>query len=197
MNVTLTPNDLIAFEDDIAQQFSEGKIRAPIHLAGGNERQLIDIFAQHVQPEDWVLCTWRSHYHALLKGVPPERVKQSILDGRSISLCFPDYRLLSSAIVAGAAPIAVGLAMGIRRKNESRKVVCFLGDMAASAGIVHESMTFATGHNLPVLWVVEDNGLSVCTPTSEAWGSGKIRNVISYGYQNPHPHCGLSKWVSF
>ena len=63
MKVRLTPADLIAFEDGIAQLFSEKKIRGPIHLSGGNEQQLIDVFENHVDEDDYVLSTWRSHYH--------------------------------------------------------------------------------------------------------------------------------------
>ncbi len=215
MNVTWTALELAAFEEEIAQLFLEKKIHAPVHLSKGNEQQLIDIFRKHVGPSDWVCCTWRSHFHALLKGVPREQVKQAILDGHSIALCFPEYRAISSAMVGGMAPIAVGLAMGIARKEqrqyyntdhynsercgtEHRKVVCFLGDMAAHSGIVFESSQYALHHQLPLLWVVEDNGKSVCTDTREVWGSGWfLPGAIGYRYKNSYPHCGLAEWVTF
>src|SRR5262252_6831964 len=95
---------LRAFEEEIAQEFAAGNIRAPVHLAAGNETALIEIF-ERVKPDDWVLCSWRSHYHALLKGVPRHEVKAAIMAGHSISLCFPQYKVLSSAIVGGIAPI--------------------------------------------------------------------------------------------
>lgn len=199
MKVSLTPAELTAFEDEIAALFAAGMIRAPIHLAGGNEGQLIQVFEDHVNEDDWVLCSWRAHYHCLLKGVPPEQLREQILAGRSISLCFPDYRILSSGIVGGTAPIAVGLAMGIQRKGERRKVVCFLGDMTYETGVVQESIRYARGHLLPVLWVVEDNGLSVGTPTEKAWGyrSAVGGTVLRYRYDLTHPHVGVGKWVNF
>src|SRR5215831_4668840 len=80
-----TPDTLKEFEQQIAEDFNAGKIRAPVHLAGGNEEQLIDIFSA-VTKSDWVLTQWRSHYHCLLKGVPPERLRADILAGRSITL---------------------------------------------------------------------------------------------------------------
>ena len=95
---SLTAQDLIDFETEIADAFNQGKIRAPVHLYSGNERQMIDIF-RDIEPEDWVLCSWRSHYQCLLKGVPRERLKEEILQGRSISLCFPEQRILSSVVV--------------------------------------------------------------------------------------------------
>ena len=126
----MTPEELIAFESDIAAIFNAGKIRAPVHLYSGNESQMIEIFRE-VKPEDWVFCSWRSHYQCLLKGVPPEEVKAEILAGRSISLCFPKYRVVSSAIVTGVLPIAVGAAMGIKRRGEKARVHCFVGEMTA------------------------------------------------------------------
>jgi pyruvate dehydrogenase E1 component alpha subunit len=119
MKNSLTKEALIAFETDIAGCFNRGEIRAPIHLYSGNERQMIDIF-RNINEADWVLCSWRSHYQCLLKGVPPDRLKSDILAGRSISLCYREYRVVSSAIVTGVLPIAVGIALDIKRKKETK-----------------------------------------------------------------------------
>lgn len=204
MRVDWTPEQLFAFEEDIAQSFLRKEVLAPIHLAGGNERQLIEIFREHVNESDWVLGQWRSHYHCLLKGVPPEKVKAAILAGKSISLCFPEYRILCSGIAGGIAPIAVGIAMGIQRKGEAkqRKVCAFLGDMTAEMGCVHEAMKYADSFELPILWVIEDNGLSVQTPTDATWGelvipAGSRYGAIRYRYTLSRPHVGCGKWVSF
>ena len=96
--IKMTKEQLINFETDIADCFNNAIIKAPVHLYDGNEEQMIDIF-KNVKSEDWVFCTWRSHYQCLLKGVPQEQVKQDILDGKSITLCYPEYNIYSSAIV--------------------------------------------------------------------------------------------------
>ena len=62
----LTPEDLIRFEEEVAAEFNTGSIRAPVHLYYGCEKPMLEVFAQ-VQPEDWVLCTWRSHYQCFLQ----------------------------------------------------------------------------------------------------------------------------------
>ena len=67
--------DLIKFENDISELFNSGKIRAPIHLYSGNEKVLIKFFKK-IKKNDWVFCSWRSHYQCLLKGVPPNRLKK-------------------------------------------------------------------------------------------------------------------------
>jgi TPP-dependent pyruvate/acetoin dehydrogenase alpha subunit len=199
----MMPEDLIAFETEIADIFNAGKIRAPVHLYYGNEAQMIGIF-RDVKPEDWVFCSWRSHYQCLLKGVPREEVKAEILAGRSISLCFPKYRVVSSAIVTGVLPIAVGTAMGIKRRGEKARVHCFVGDMTAETGSFHECLKYSTNHQLPIRFIIEDNGLSVCTDTRAAWNqdrltyeSGKDPMIIYYRYKTRYPHAGAGVRVQF
>lgn len=192
--------DLIAFEEIIAEDFNAGRIAAPCHLAGGNEEQLIEIF-RHIKPDDWVLTTWRAHYHCLLKGVPPALLRAKILEGRSIALCFKEYKILSSAIVGGICPIAVGLAWAIKKRGGNEQVWCFIGDMTAESGIAYECKKYTAGHELPVRWIIEDNGLSVCTPTRDVWpmkiGKGLLFRSGSYEYTLDKPHVGTGKWVAF
>ena len=197
----MTKEELIAFEADIAERFNRGEIRAPIHLEGGSEDSLIEIF-KDVRRGDWVLCSWRSHLKALLHGVPPALVKSEIMAGRSIALCFPEYRFLSSAIVGGTIPIALGIALGIKRGGGNEKVWCWTGDMTALTGTSLECSNYARWHDLPVVWVTEDNGISVMTETRPVWG-GEFKGEISlarsryYKYQNPWPHSGAGKRVEF
>ncbi len=203
MITALTKADLIAFEEDIANEFNASKIRSPVHLYYGNEEAILDVFKK-VQPDDWVLCSWRSHYQSLLKGVPPARVKEEIMKGHSISLCFPDYQILSSAIVGGIVPIAVGVALGIKRSSGKNRVWCFMGEMTSETGIAHESIKYSTQHELPIHFVVEDNGKSVCTDTRETWNMKTLTYensthplVSYYRYESKYPHAGAGQRVQF
>jgi TPP-dependent pyruvate/acetoin dehydrogenase alpha subunit len=198
-----TAEDLIAFEEDIAAEFNAANIRAPVHLYSGNEAAMLEIF-QRIRPEDWVLCSWRSHYQCLLKGVPPGELKREIMAGRSISLCFPQYRVFSSAIVTGVLPIAVGLALSIQRRKGSNMVYCFLGDMTSETGAAHECIKYSENHGLPVHFIVEDNGKSVCTDTRAVWNQPRlthegVRNhrVTYYRYETRYPHAGAGQRVQF
>ena len=200
----MTPAQLISFEEDIASEFNAGKIRAPVHLYFGNEQAIIDVF-KNIRPQDWVLCSWRSHYQCLLKGVPPEELKAEIMEGRSISLCFPEHRIFSSAIVGGVVPIAVGIAMGIQRSGEDARVFCFMGEMTAESGIAHESVKYCRNHKLPVTWVIEDNTKSVCTDTKKTWAldshwwerESAAPDVLHYKYESKYPHAGAGVRVQF
>ena len=191
----MTKGELQIFEARVAKLFREGRIHAPIHLSGGNEDELIRIFRE-IGPEDWVLSTWRSHYHALLKGIPPTLVMEEILAGRSMMLHFPAYKFLTSAIVGGILPIACGLAAS------GSHVWVFVGDMAASTGHFHDAIKFAEANALPIHFVVEDNGLSTNTPTEKAWARGHQpaegpASVHTYNYKRTYPHYGINDGKSF
>ena len=181
----------------VAEEFEAGRIKGPIHLSGGNEEKLIEIFRE-VGKNDWVFSTWRNHFHALLHGVPEDVLMAEIMAGRSMNLSFPERKFYSSAIVAGILPIACGVAAGIKRRGGSERVWCFIGDMAASTGTAHEVCKYAQGHALPLCVVVEDNWYSTNTPTALVWGaSDKRLNYRRYTYERTYPHSGIGKWVQF
>lgn len=196
----MTPADLISFELEVAAAFNAGRIRAPVHLVGGCEEQLIEIF-QDVRKNDWVATQWRSHYHCLLRGVPRQQLMDDILAGHSITLCYPEHRIISSAIVGGVLPIALGLAWSEKQKGGGNKVWAFVGDMTARTGMFHECRQYAIGHDLPIEFVIENNGMSVCTDTAEAWGTGDLDFVhdktTEYFYKLPFPHAGAGVRVQF
>lgn len=202
----MTAQELRDFETEMGDCFRQKMIRAPIHLYDGNEDDIIKVFEQ-VKPEDWVFCSWRSHYQCLLKGVPRERLKADILAGRSISLCYPDYNIFSSAIVTGIVPIANGTALDIERRGGTEHVWCFVGDMTSETGCFHENWKYACNFDLPITFVIEDNGKSVCTDTKTTWGywesckGGSVYmnrpKVIYYSYQTKYPHAGVGERIQF
>ena len=195
MITNLTADDLREFEESIAEEFNRGEIPYPVHLESGNEEQLIDIF-QGVKSDDWVFCSWRSHLKCLLKGVSHETLRKAIRNGHSMTLCFPEYRVFSSAIVGGVLPIAVGTALGIKRQGSNEGVHVFLGDMTASTGIFHECWAYSYG-GLPIRFILEDNALSVCTPTKEVWPVEDAPDFSIYEYKSKWPHAGAGKRVQF
>ena len=105
----MTKKELIDFELDIKTIYESGKIKAPIHLSGGNEDELIKIF-KDVQEDDWVFSSWRNHYHALLHGIDKNILKDLIVRGKSMSVYSDKPKFYSSSIVGGTLPIALGVA---------------------------------------------------------------------------------------
>ena len=196
----ITKKELINFELEIKKIYEAGKIRAPIHLSGNNEDQLIKIF-KNVKKNDWLFSTWRNHYHALLKGLPKDWLKKEIIAGRSMGINNIKHKFYSSAIVAGIIPIALGVAksLKIKRKSNSNRVWVFIGDMTFETGIFHECYKYAKNHKLPLKFVVEDNGLSTNTPTKTVWiKKSKIpKDIIYYKYKRKFPHHGTGGWILF
>ena len=191
-------NGLIEFERKIANHWESGKIRGPIHLSGGNEDSLIEIF-KRIKSSDWVFSTWRSHYHCLLKGISADWLEKEILEGRSITIVNKDEKFYSSAIVGGIIPIAVGVAMSNKMKGIDDVVWCFVGDMTFETGTFMENYKYAKNFDLPIRFVVEDNEVSTNTPTIDAWGKKTEvpEDIIWYKYKKEWPHYGTGKWVIF
>jgi TPP-dependent pyruvate/acetoin dehydrogenase alpha subunit len=205
--------ELIEFEEDIAEEYEAGKIKAPVHLRNGNEQQLVDIFDQlQISDEDYIYSTWASHLHALLKGISKERIKKDIMEGRSITLHYADHNFFSSAIVGGISPIATGTALALKMGKKNNRVYCFLGDMAFRTGISHESIIYSISNDLPITFIVEDNGKSVGTPTEDSWGkiptktifevydnlaSQTSTSILYYRYEMSYPHSGTGVFVEF
>ena len=190
-------SDLANFTEEIKELFNSAQIHSPVHLSLGNEKQLIALF-KVVEPNDWVFSTHRSHYHALLKGIPKAWLREQILLNRSMSINSQEYRFFTSSIVGGVCPIALGVALGIKKDCKDEHVWCFVGDMAARTGIFYESVRYAEGFDLPITFIVEDNGLSVNTETGIVWGepphNGKIKY---YEYTRLLPHSGTGESIRF
>ena len=192
-------HDLIEFENDIIKHWEDGQIRGPIHLSNGNEKQLIEIFKK-IGIDDWVFSTWRSHYHALLHGVDPSVLKQKILEGKSITITDKESNFYSSAIVTGALPIALGVAKSLKLEGSDKKVWVFIGDMAFESGLFYEVHKYARNYDLPLYFIVEDNGKSTNTPTLDTLNNIQRdipEDVIYYKYESKYPHYGTGKWVVF
>lgn len=201
----MNEKDLIDFENEVIERFKNKEIRSPVHLSGSKnqiqEKKLIEIF-KYIKKEDWVFSTYRSHYHALLKGIPRDWLMKWILENKSIHVMNKEHNFVTSAIVGGTLSQAVGVAMTIKKNNGNEHVWCFIGDMTASLGVFHDCLNYSRYNNLPIKFVIENNELSTDTPTKEAWGFEDIGeeikdysihddHVIYYKYERIHPHYGI------
>lgn len=197
-DVKVSPKELRDFETEIQNDYEAGKIKGPIHLSSNNEEEIIEIFS-YVDKNDWVFSAWRNHYHAICHGVDKEKLRKSITSGHSMGTNNVDPNFYASSIVGGIVPLALGAALAIKRKKLPHNVWCFIGDMTFESGVFHECYKYAKNFDLPLRWVIEDNELSVHTPTTMAWGTlQKIpEDVVYYKYKSDYPHHGTGKWVNF
>jgi pyruvate dehydrogenase E1 component alpha subunit len=122
---------------------------------------------QALTPEDAVVATYREHGQALARGVPASTImaemygkQEGCSRGRGGSMHLFDAATRfygGNAIVGGALPVAVGLALADKMQGRPRVTCCFFGEGAVAEGEFHESMNLAALWQLPVLFVCENN----------------------------------------
>lgn len=141
------------------------RIIGPVHPYIGQEAIATGVCAA-LDDRDMIVTNFRGHGHALARGVDPRRLTAELF-GRRTGLCggraaghFCDRDrgvLSASGIVAGGVPLAAGAAMGAQLAGAGAVVVCFLGDGALGAGVVHEVLNIAVVQALPLVLVCEHN----------------------------------------
>lgn len=191
MRKNWTKEELVSFVDKMAIHHDAGRLPFAIHLPGGNEEQLIEIF-KDIKEGDYVLSTHRNWYHALLHGIPPETVEQRILDGRSMFMFSREHNFYVSAIIGGTPGIAVGIAWALKQKKSKQRVYCFIGDGIEDTGHFAEAVRYVDGFDLPCTFIIEDDGMAVEAPKKIRWNTDK--NLVwpdcvhRYNYTKSRPH---------
>jgi pyruvate dehydrogenase E1 component alpha subunit len=197
----VTAQDLIEFESGIRELWEAGRLPSLVHLCGGNEQQLIDIFSE-IKEGDWIFSTHRTHFHALLAGIDRELLKQKILSGDSMFVYSRKHNFLCSAVLAGCCGIAAGVAWQIKDKWEYSdsgiyrpRVWCFIGDGGEEEGHFYEAAMFVEANDLPCTFIIEDNNRSVDTSREHRRGAAKglehlFKCVRRYHYTPTYPHAG-------
>ena len=106
--------------------------------------------------------------------------------------------------MGGQIPLAVGAAFSIKRDKKDSHVWCFVGDMTSETGIAQTAFRYAETHDLPITFIIEDNGISVLTETRKVWNSVTLRfeevknsKIVSYKYTSKFPHAGAGVRVQF
>ena len=157
-------------EESIAERYSEEKMRCPTHLSIGQEAISVGV-CSNLSIEDKVLSTHRAHAHYLAKGGCLKSMLAEIYGkvtgcskgmGGSMHLIDKSVGFMgSTAIVGNTIPVAVGLGLALKLKKEKLISCVFFGDAAIEEGVFFESINFAIIHNLPVLFICENNLYSV------------------------------------
>ena len=128
-----------------------------------------------------------------------DKLFNGIVDGNSMHTNNIKPNFYSSSIVGGIIPLALGAALALKEQKSYKRVWCFVGDMTMETGIFHEAYKYAKNFDLPLNWVIEDNNMSVHTPTDLAWKNKQEvpKDVIYYSYEMGYPHHGTGNWVNF
>ena len=170
----------------IASEYSHGLMRTPVHLCVGQESIPVGL-SEHLFPRDKVLSNHRSHGHYLAKGGDLIALFGELLGkqigcagGRGGSQHLIDLSanfIASAPILGGTVPIAAGVAFSNKLRKVGGIVVVYLGDAVLEEGVLYETISFASLHSLPVLFVIENNRLSVHTHISKRQPPRKFRDI--------------------
>jgi pyruvate dehydrogenase E1 component alpha subunit len=188
------------FEERLVQEYhadkgpgfdiGRGLIPGEMHLSGGQEPVAAGVCA-HLTADDAITAPHRPHHFAVAHGVDLKAMTAEIYGrvdglgkgrGGHMHLFDPSTHFSSSGIVAEGCPPALGMAFAFARRGRDSVAVAVIGEGAANAGPVHESLNLAAIWQLPVIFVVEDNDWATSVPrsASTAVASNAVR-AAGYG----------------
>ncbi len=179
------------FEEAIERLFLEGRIMGTAHTCIGQEAVAVGTAAA-LDARDAMTTTHRGHGHFLARGADPKRVMAELFGretgysrgrGGSQMMMDPSIGFFgANGITGGSIPFATGVALDAKLRDTGRVTVCFFGDGASNQGVFHETLNLAALWKLPVLFVVENNGYAMSTPTARGLANPHIADRASaYG----------------
>jgi pyruvate dehydrogenase E1 component alpha subunit len=164
------------FEEKVEERFRAGELPGFLHVAIGQEAVACGVCAA-LEPDDVIGSTHRAHAHTIAKGTPVDAVMAEMYGkvegcsgGFGGSMHLYDVargNLGANAVVGGGLPAMVGAALAFKMRGEPRVAVPFFGDGATNTGAFHESMNLAQLWQLPVVFVLENNGWAESTPAAQ------------------------------
>jgi pyruvate dehydrogenase E1 component alpha subunit len=162
-------------EEESARGYAQGKIGGFLHLYIGQEAVAVGACAA-LEPDDYVIGTYRDHGLAIAKGMPIKTVMAELYGkvtgcsqglGGSMHLFDVEHHMLGGyGIVGGHIPVAAGVAFASKYRKDGRVTLCFFGEGAVSIGGFHEALSLAALWKLPIVFICENNEYSMGTPLS-------------------------------
>jgi len=158
------------FEEKAIEMFEAGEVPGQIHLSIGQEASNVGA-CYALNTEDYMVGTHRSHGHSIankadVRGLMAELYGKvtGVNRGKGGSMHLADKKVGSlgeTSIVGSGVPIACGAALASKIRKDGKIALVFFGDGATCSGAVHEAMNLAYVWQLPVVFVLENNGFFV------------------------------------
>jgi pyruvate dehydrogenase E1 component alpha subunit len=160
------------FEERAGEQYARARVGGFLHLSIGEEAKMVGS-ARALRETDYLISTYRSHGHAIVRGTPPENVMAELFGrvdgccrGRGGSMHMFDMarRFMGGyGIVGGNLPIAAGIALASVQKGTDEVTLCTFGDGASNQGTFGETLNIAALWRLPVVFMVTNNQFGMGT----------------------------------
>jgi acetoin:2,6-dichlorophenolindophenol oxidoreductase subunit alpha len=163
------------FEERLHEEFATGEIPGFVHLYAGEEAIAAGVCA-HLNEDDYVASTHRGHGHAIAKGCDVKAMMKEIY-GKADGLChgkggsmhIADLNkgmLGANGIVGGGPPLVCGVGLSAKVRGTKQVGVSFTGDGGSNQGTTLESLNLAAVWELPVVFIIENNGYAEATSTN-------------------------------
>ena len=176
-------------EQRCAEIYPSDKIQSPVHLSIGQEHISVGACAA-LRKTDLVFGSYRGHALYLAKGGNMKEMFAELFGkkagcgaGKAGSMHLSDASIGmmgSSAIVASTIPHAVGAALAAKVRKSDQVIVCFYGEGATGEGVYHESINFAAMKKLPILFLCENNDLSIYSKVSQLHSYEVTEHATAY-----------------
>ncbi|HEX6340867.1 thiamine pyrophosphate-dependent dehydrogenase E1 component subunit alpha [Umezawaea sp.] len=159
------------FELALLRVFGEGKVNGTTHTCLGQE--YVPVALAPLLDGDFVLSNHRGHGHYLAHFRDPAGMLAEIM-GRAGAVCsgvggsqhVHRDGFLSTGVQGQSLPLAVGMGLHYKRTGANRVAAAYIGDGTWGEGAVYEALNMAALWRVPVLVVVEHNGIAQSTPTT-------------------------------
>ena len=184
------------FEERGIPETGQRGMSASVHSSAGQEAVPTGMCA-NLNDDDYIGSTHRGHGHCIAKGVDPKLMMAELFGratgpnkGKGGSMHISDMSkgmLGTNGVVGASIPLAVGAGLTSKVLGLDRVAVAFFGDGASSQGVLHESMNLASVWKLPVIFLCENNGYAMSTPSEYAVSTTHVSDRAS-GYDMPGIH---------
>jgi pyruvate dehydrogenase E1 component alpha subunit len=160
------------FEERAGEMYAKAKIGGFLHLAIGEEATIVGS-ARAMRDDDYLISTYRSHGHAIVRGTNPDKVMAELFGrvdgvskgrGGSMHMFDLERRFMGGyGIVGGNLPIATGIALASDYTGTEDVTLCQFGDGATNQGTFGEALNLAALWKLPVVFMVTNNQFGMGT----------------------------------
>jgi 2-oxoisovalerate dehydrogenase E1 component len=181
-----------SFEQRLLKLFSEGKLFGTVHTCIGQEFTGIAV-ARHLLDGDLVVSNHRCHGHYLARtgdvaGLMAELMGRTngICGGRGGSQHICGGGVFSNGVQGGMLPVSAGMALAQKLAQANNITVAFIGDGTLGEGIVYETMNLASSWRLPLVIIVEYNGVAQSTPQSQTLSDDMLKRAEAFGIATYH-----------
>ena len=182
------------FEDKLASVYIQQKVRGFLHLYNGQEAVLAGSLHAMEIGKDRMITAYRNHVQPIGLGVDPKRIMAELFGkatgtsmglGGSMHIFSKEFNFFGGhGIVGGQIPLGAGMAFGDKYFKRDNVTLCYMGDGAVRQGSLHETLNLATLWQLPVVFVVENNGYAMGTSVARTASHQEIWK-LGLGYEMP------------